>query len=53
MFGKPARGRRRLNILSDLHRKEKYAELKRRAEDRQVRQGWHEMKTVASHTPAS
>jgi len=40
MIGKPARGRKRLNILSDL------AEFKARAEDRK---GWHELKRAGIH----
>jgi len=34
MIGKPARGRRRLTMLSDLAEKEKYLALEGRAEDR-------------------
>jgi len=46
VFGKPARVRKRLNILNDLAKKGKYTELKRRAKDSH---GWQELKRAGSH----
>jgi len=46
MTGKPARGRKRLNIVSDLDGKRRYTELKRTAEERK---GWQELNRSVTH----
>ena len=50
MTGKPAKGRKSLNTLSDLSEKGNYMALKRRIDNRKE---WQKLKTAVSHTPAS
>jgi len=50
MTGKPAKGRKSLNTLSDLSEKGNYMALKRRVDNRNE---WQKLKRVGSHTPGS
>jgi len=47
IIGKPARGRRRLNVVSDFAEKRKYVTLKSRVKDgREVAESWRELEVI-------